>query len=297
MIIDGPLGVFDTETTGIDVETERIVTAYIGIVRGDQIETVARTLINPGIPIPAGATAVHGITDGVAAAGDDPAHAVLEIEGHLAALTARGIPIVIMNAPYDLTLLDREIARHHDGRPLSFTPARIIDPVVLDKAIDTYRKGKRTLTDLAAHYGVSIPDGGAHNAEIDALTAGMVARAILARPQFGEEANVDDVHTWSRTWRARQTEHIREYHRGLGNVIDPMEYRVTWPIHPRPHHARVYPFSAHPEDLKLTLGINCPECGDLGVTDIDDAEGLARIELRAAIHNSQGDLARQEATT
>ena len=58
---DGPLVGFDTETTGVDVATDRIVTA--AVVTRDATGTRARTwLIDPGVPIPPAATAVHGIT-------------------------------------------------------------------------------------------------------------------------------------------------------------------------------------------------------------------------------------------
>lgn len=57
------LGVFDLETTGIDVETARIVTAHVGAIdaNGSVIER-SDWLVNPGVVIPPQATAVHGIT-------------------------------------------------------------------------------------------------------------------------------------------------------------------------------------------------------------------------------------------
>ena len=61
--LDRPLAFFDLETTGIRVDTDRIV--ELAVLRiatsGDVMERVRR--FNPGIPIPAGASAVHGIYD------------------------------------------------------------------------------------------------------------------------------------------------------------------------------------------------------------------------------------------
>jgi DNA polymerase-3 subunit epsilon len=63
-----PIAVFDLETTGLDHRTSRIVTACAallnpdGSISGNDVEWLA----NPGIPIPAEATAVHGITDEIA---------------------------------------------------------------------------------------------------------------------------------------------------------------------------------------------------------------------------------------
>ena len=59
----GRLGVFDLETTGVDVETSRIVSACVAILEADGT-VVARWdwLADPIIEIPEGASAVHGIT-------------------------------------------------------------------------------------------------------------------------------------------------------------------------------------------------------------------------------------------
>ena len=57
------VGVFDLETTGIDVEKDRVVTAHVGLLDADGREIAARDwLSDPGVPIPEGATAVHGVT-------------------------------------------------------------------------------------------------------------------------------------------------------------------------------------------------------------------------------------------
>ncbi len=58
-----PLAFFDLETTGINLATDRIVEIAIVKIMPDGSKTVKRKLINPEMPIPAGASAVHGITD------------------------------------------------------------------------------------------------------------------------------------------------------------------------------------------------------------------------------------------
>ena len=45
----------------------------------------------------------------------------------------------------------------------------VLDPRVLDKHIDPYRRGGRKLTDLCAHYKVALD--GAHSADADAIAA------------------------------------------------------------------------------------------------------------------------------
>lgn len=61
---EGPLAAFDTETTGVDVEDDRIVSAALVVqdAAGGRPRTT-RWLVNPGIPVPAGATEIHGLTD------------------------------------------------------------------------------------------------------------------------------------------------------------------------------------------------------------------------------------------
>lgn len=61
---EGPLAAFDTETTGVDVERDRIVSAALVVQDGPGSRPRAtRWLVNPGTSVPEGATAVHGLTD------------------------------------------------------------------------------------------------------------------------------------------------------------------------------------------------------------------------------------------
>ena len=178
----GRLGVFDLETTGVDVDTARIVSACIAVLDPTG-GLLARWdwLADPGVEIPAGATAVHGIdTERARAEGRPAGLVVAEIASTLRVLFGTGIPVVVYNAPYDLSLLDRE-CRRHGVEPLE--PASpVVDPLVIDKALDRYRKGKRTLEVTAQRYGVSLE--GAHDAGADAIAAGRVAQALaLAFPQ------------------------------------------------------------------------------------------------------------------
>ena len=58
-----PLAFFDLETTGISLSTDRIVEIAIVKVLPDGTKQIKRKLINPEMPIPTGASAIHGITD------------------------------------------------------------------------------------------------------------------------------------------------------------------------------------------------------------------------------------------
>ncbi len=64
MKLKRPLATFDLETTGVNIATDRIVeiTAKVQYPSGE-INKIGPTLINPGMPIPAEVTEIHGITD------------------------------------------------------------------------------------------------------------------------------------------------------------------------------------------------------------------------------------------
>lgn len=205
------LGVFDLETTGIDVETSRIVSAHVGVIdaNGTVIEERA-WLADPGVEIPAQASAVHGITtERARAEGRPAAEVVAEIVAALEDLVARGLAITIYNAPYDLSLLHHEAVRH--GVAPLHEPVPIIDPLVLDRAVDKYRKGKRTLEAAAAFYGVDLTD--AHDAGADAVAAGRIAQALAGK--YGDQLAISgaDLHALQVGWCAEQSASFQDYMR------------------------------------------------------------------------------------
>ena len=57
------LVIFDLETTGVNIATDRIVEIAILKIAPDGHEEFKRHLVNPGIPIPPEVTAIHGISD------------------------------------------------------------------------------------------------------------------------------------------------------------------------------------------------------------------------------------------
>jgi DNA polymerase-3 subunit epsilon len=222
------VGVFDLETTGIDVTADRIVTAHVGLLdaMGHPLESAA-WLADPVIDIPAGATAVHGITtDHARREGRPSGEVVAEIIAALLDLFARGIAVVAYNAPFDFSMLKHEALRH--GLEPIHAPAPIVDPLVLDKAVDRFRRGKRTLDVVAAHY--SVPLLAAHEAAADAIAAGRVAQALAER--FGDRLPADgiELHTQQIGWAREQAESLTEYFVKLGRIdpADPIDGR--WPI-------------------------------------------------------------------
>lgn len=225
---DGPLVGFDTETTGVDVDTDRIVTA--AVVRRVAGRTVTRTwLIDPGVEIPAGAAAIHGIaTEHARAHGRAPAGALEEIADALAGALSRGEPVVAYNAAFDLSLLDAELRRHG----LRTLPERlagevrvVVDPLVLDRWLDTHRPGKRRLGDLCAHYGV-VP-GTLHSADVDVVATLDVLGVMCARfPGLGH-ADLDRLHDAQARAHRRWAEGYNAWRAGRGPVGPGAD--ATWP--------------------------------------------------------------------
>lgn len=217
---------FDLETTGVDVSHDRIVTAHIGVIdaRGDQI--ASRTwLADPGIPIPDGAAAIHGVTTAHARAhGRAAVEVVGQLLGALRSLLGQGLPIVAYNASYDFSLLAAEAVRH--GHSPLVNPSPIIDPYILDKAFDRYRPGKRTLGVVAAHYDVDL--AAAHEAAADALAAGRLAQAIAR--QFPLAASPADLHTRQVGWARAQAASLTEYLVRLGRIEPDDALDGTWPV-------------------------------------------------------------------
>lgn len=61
--LDRPIAFIDVETTGLNPYTDRIVELSILKITPDGGEEYKSHRVNPGVPIPAEATAIHGITD------------------------------------------------------------------------------------------------------------------------------------------------------------------------------------------------------------------------------------------
>lgn len=220
------VGVFDLETTGVDVSSDRIVSAHVGLLAADGTARESRSwLADPGIEIPEGATAVHGITTAHARThGRLAADVVAEVIEALQRMFDAGTPVVAYNAPYDFSLLKYEALRH-GIRPIA-DPSPVIDPLVLDKAHDRFRRGKRTLEVVAAHYAVALV--GAHDAAADAIAAGRVAQALARRYELTGPA--DELHTQQIGWARAQAESLTEYFISVGR-LDPAEsLDGAWPI-------------------------------------------------------------------
>jgi DNA polymerase-3 subunit epsilon len=221
---DGPLAALDFETTGPDPFTARPVTyARVLLDAEDRVTLEESRLVWAGEPVPAEAEAVHGISTARAQAEGIPVEAcVRELYTWLMELAAARIPLVIFNARFDYTLLlaeGKRLGLASIPRPL------LVDPTVLDRELDRFRKGKRKLVDVCAHYGVTLEH--AHEAGADAVAAARLARRLAFRhpmlSTFGHAALMEFQAKAFEKWRVGLNTHWRKT--GNASRISP-----GWPL-------------------------------------------------------------------
>lgn len=221
------LACFDIESTGPIPTTDRVVTAClatIDVVNGKGEINADNWLLNPGVEIPQGAIDVHGITNEVAQSeGTDYEEGLLAIWAQLQLLWGDGRIVAAYNGSFDMTMMTCELRRlgHNPGEV-----GPMVDPHVLDKHYDRYRKGSRKLGATCEHYGVKLGD--AHNAAADALGAARLAW-VLPR-KFPELATftITQLQDRQAEWYRDQKLSLFDYLRRKGETID--DESTDWPI-------------------------------------------------------------------
>jgi DNA polymerase-3 subunit epsilon len=222
---------FDFETTGIDRFNDVPVSyALVTLVAGEVVATSAG-LINPGRDIPDGATNVHGIsTEQARAEGMPLAEAIALVTEAVVSTSLRGVPVAGMKLDYDLTMLDTQ-AVIHLGRGIveHGWVGPVLDAVVLDRHLDRYRKGSRTLGSLCTFYGVDIEH--AHDASADAIASVKVLLALAARYKELRDADLATLHGSQIGWHREWAQGYDEWRGTKGMIpIDPRDY--VWPVAP-----------------------------------------------------------------
>jgi len=180
--VDDGFIAFDTETTGVDVSADRIVSAAAVEFR-DGVEASSREwLIKVDVQIPQAASAVHGITDEMSQSqGLVQVEALESIREYL---ISSKMPVVCFNSQFDRAILDSNLERV-GCEPLSGVVE--ICPYVIDKHMDKYVKGKaqRRLQPTVARYGLELNEADWHGALADARITGLLLLAQQGRyPQL-----------------------------------------------------------------------------------------------------------------
>lgn len=173
--------VVDLETTGTSIEADEIVS--FAVVRldadGRELDRFA-SLVRPAGPIPAEASAVHGIDD--AAVRFAPTFA--ELAPELLTLLD-GAVFVAHNADFDLPLVQHALAR----AGVRYVPACIACTLDAFRLLEPTERSHR-LESLCARHGITLDD--AHDARGDALATVELLRLLLAEGIAPETVQLDD---------------------------------------------------------------------------------------------------------
>jgi len=199
--------VIDTETTGLDPRKARVVEfAAVRIVAGRLDAGGMRRLIDPGEPIPAAASRIHGIDDAKIAGAPSFAAAWPEISRELDDKVLIGHTV-----GFDLAVLARECERAgHAWTAPAALDTRLLGEVAEPDLADF------SLESLAAWLGIAIVDR--HSALGDALAAARVFDALI--PKLRER----NIRTLAEATRAC---------RSLTRVLD-QHHRAGWSETARP---------------------------------------------------------------
>jgi len=172
--------VFDCETTGTDPATDEIVSLALVRLDANGAETAGYAqLLRPSRPIPAAATAVHGIEDADVA----EAPPFLAVAGTLLALLD-GAVFVAHNASFDLPLLQHAFARVG----IAFRPAAVACTLEAFRLLEPLADNHR-LRPLCERHGIAL--AGAHEALGDVLATVALLRLLLDEGIAPETVELD----------------------------------------------------------------------------------------------------------
>lgn len=176
-----PLIFFDLETTGIDVSSDRIVELSARKLMPDGTFIVKTRRFNPGMPIPAAASAVHGIYDADVAALPSFAEYAPSIADFFRGCDIAGFNIL----RFDLPLLVEEFYRASVSPPFS-SNTKTIDAKII------YHHYERRDLSTALKFYCDLDHEGAHAAEADVQATIDVLEAQISK--YSLPVYVSDLH-------------------------------------------------------------------------------------------------------
>ncbi len=180
-----PIAIFDLETTGLNITTDRIVEIAIIRVEADGSESEFLRRVNPGMPIPAEVSAIHGIFD------EDIADAPTfeEIADEVVEFIGDSDLAGYNSNKFDIPVLAEELMRA--GCDFDVSSRRFVDVQNI-----FHKMEQRTLA-AAYQFYCEKPMENAHNALYDARVTLDVFRAQLDRYDSLEN-NVDYLSSFSK---------------------------------------------------------------------------------------------------
>lgn len=165
--LNRPLAFIDLETTGLNLQTDRIVEIAIVKIMPDEQKIVKRKLINPEIPIPENTSKIHGITNDMVKDAPTFKQAANEIKQFLHNCDVAGYN----SNRFDIPLLVEEFLRA--DMDVTFDNCKLLDVQKIFHMME-----QRTLSAAYQFYCNKNLDK-AHSAEVDATATWEVLLAQL----------------------------------------------------------------------------------------------------------------------
>jgi DNA polymerase-3 subunit epsilon len=203
-----PLAVLDVETTGFKPEHDRMVEVAVARFEAGELVRSWSALINPGMPMPADAAAVNGITDEMLAEAPRFSEVAVDIREACA-----GAQLVAYNESFDRGFLSAELQRNRQA--LWYEPdTPWLDPMVWIREIDRYvrGKGRHKLGVSCERHGVVV-EGDLHRALADAVATGRLLQKISER--IGRRLAMATVLRSQIKLARKQDEDYRRWRQGL----------------------------------------------------------------------------------
>lgn len=218
---------FDTETTGVDVNNDRILTCFMRAKDGEEVVFERNWVIDPGVEVPVEAAEVHGMsTEWIREHGrKDADEAILEIWEHLEHYGYKGFVVVGYNSSFDLAMLESEAIRYYQSSLFKHEGSRFLDPIILSRRFDKYRKGGHKLVDIARAHGFKVEEEKAHAADYDVeMTEFLVPKMLnLAWKKMPKERAgltpdefVTKLQVWQAEWKSEWASGLTQYKAKMG---------------------------------------------------------------------------------
>ena len=203
---------FDLETTGLDPSNDRIIDFCFLTLNGELEETERfESLLNPGIPIPAETTEIHGITDQDV----QKSPRFSEFADRIQQLVDHSV-LIAHNSRFDIAVLHHELVRA--GKPGLRATHPSIDTLEIERLVNS-----NTLSAAYKRY-YGEPFEGAHRAAGDALATIAVLKAQMKThktelPESMSLLKTPELHRWAGKEHKESLDHERRFYRDSEGVI------------------------------------------------------------------------------
>lgn len=164
-----PIAFIDLETTGVNLACDRIIEIAIVKIMPDRSQQIKHKLLNPTIPIPKGASDIHGITDEMVHSAPTFKDVANELKQFIDNADLSGYN----SNRFDIPLLMEEFLRV--GLEIDMTDRKMVDVQQIFHMME-----RRTLSAAYQFYCNKTLEG-AHSAEADASATWEILEAQLER--------------------------------------------------------------------------------------------------------------------